>query len=356
MPIPPEDVVAAYELILGRPPEHAGIVALHAAAHDSRASLGASLMASGEAQGQLMRFGTTNHVVLGRLGLSAEDLALMDWLAPWTERSAEPGFIVDSLGIRTRAHFVEGGEALSGRLSGLPFPSDFHAEAMEWVALVRALRAAQGRLRMAELGAGWGPWTAAAFVLARRLGVEDVRLHAVEADPALFGWLEQHLADNAIAPEAVRLHQAAIGESPGEVLWPGRAAGAADYGARPMEAAGRDHRGIAVAAAQRVRVLPIAELLEMEPSWDLVHMDLQGLEARLCATAMPLLRERVRHVVVATHSAALDAACFALFQEAGWDGLNHLLPRVTHRRHAASIEAMTELDGTQLWRNPALTP
>jgi hypothetical protein len=51
VPIPPEDVVAAYELILGRPPEHAGIVALHAGAHDSRASLGASLMASGEAQG-----------------------------------------------------------------------------------------------------------------------------------------------------------------------------------------------------------------------------------------------------------------------------------------------------------------
>jgi FkbM family methyltransferase len=186
--------------------------------------------------------------------------------------------------------------------------------------------------------------------------LDDIRLHAVEADPALFGWLRQHMADNAIPAEALRLHQAAIGEVPGEVLWPGRAAGAADYGARPMDAADRDHRGVAVAAPQRVRVLPIAELLEMEPVWDLVHMDLQGLEARLCAAAMKLLGERARHVVVATHSAALDAACFGLFHKAGWDAPNHLPPQVKHRRHAVSIEAMTELDGTQFWRNPALTP
>lgn len=356
MPIPPEDVVAAYELILGRAPEHAGIIALHAGAHDTRDSLGASLMASGEAQGRFLRFGATNHVLLGRLGLSAADLALMDWLAPWSQRMPEPGFVVDSLGLRTRTRFFEGGEALSRQVTHTPFPGDFHAESMEWVALVKALLAAKGSLRVAELGAGWGPWTAAAWALGRRMKLDEIRLHAVEADPDLFGWLGQHMLDNAIPPEVLRLHQAAIGEAPGEVLWPGRAAGAADYGARPMEAADRDHRGVAVPAPRRVPILPIAELLEMEPVWDLVHMDLQGLEARLCAVAMPLLTARARHVIVATHSLALDAECFALFHAAGWDSPNHLPPQVTHRRHAVSIEAMTELDGTQFWRNPALTP
>jgi hypothetical protein len=50
VPIPPEDVVAAYELILGRPPESPAVVAMHAAAYDTRAALGAALLVAEEGQ------------------------------------------------------------------------------------------------------------------------------------------------------------------------------------------------------------------------------------------------------------------------------------------------------------------
>jgi FkbM family methyltransferase len=208
---------------------------------------------------------------------------------------------------------------------------------------------------MAELGAGWGPWTAAAHALALRHGISDIRLHAVEADPALFAWLGQHMSDNAIPPHAIRLHQAALGDAPGEVLWPLRS-GAADYGARPIQSAGEDYRGLSLQAALRVPVLPIDELLSEEVAWDMIHMDLQGLEERLCVAAMPNFVACVRHAVIATHSAALDAAVFGLFHRAGWECLNNCPPRVIHRAAARDLEGMTYLAGTQLWRNPSLTP
>jgi FkbM family methyltransferase len=355
VPLPPDDVAAAYELILGRPPENAAIVAMHAAAHDTRAALGAALLGSEEGQARSSRFAMTHHLVLSRLGLLPADLALLDVLAPQGGLVAEPGFITDTLGTRTRTAFLGNPPGWDGRVLGLPFPADFHAEAVEWVALVKAVRAARGRLRVAELGAGWGPWTAAAHALARRCGLDDVRLHAVEADPALFAWLGEHMAENAIPPEALVLHQAALGDAPGDVLWPARA-GAADYGARPIQAQGEDYRGFALEAALRVPVLPIQELVAREEGWDLIHMDLQGLEERLCRAAMPEFTARVRHVVVATHSAALDAAVFLLFHRAGWECLNNSPPRVVHRTAMRDVEGMTDLDGTQFWRNAALTP
>jgi FkbM family methyltransferase len=353
MPITPEDVVAAYELILGRPPESIEALEAHLGAFGTRPALGQALLASTEFRPRAVLLAARDPVVAARLGIEGDDLDRLLSLLPERLPDPEPGFVVDAIGTRTRTAFQHDGPILDGRVFGLPLPADWHAEAAEWVAMLKAFLPVRGRFRMAELGAGWGPWSAAGHALARRAGITDIRLHAVEADPELFRRLGLHLADNGVADDEAVLHHAAIGLEPGIARWPAGLA-PADYGARPVEGPGTDHRGHAVEETVEVPILPLPDLLAREEVWDLVHMDLQGLEERLCAAAMPTLLERVRQVLVATHSKALDAACFGLFHEAGWTCMIDLPPRIAQDRSKPNLEAMTTLDGTQLWRNPAL--
>lgn len=353
MPVSRDDVIAAYEMILGRPPESEEVIALHAGTHSDRMALGAALLTSPEGQARAGRFIPLDWLNISRLGIEAWEVALLCEFPP-PERVAVPGFITDFLGQRTRSATIGQPPGLDGRILDPPVPLDFHADVVEWVAFIKVLKAARGQFVMAELGAGWGPWTAAAHSLARRLGIPKLRLYAVEADPGHFERMRRHLAENDVPAEILSLRHAALTEAPGDRLWPRRNAAGTDYGARPVSGDGSDYRGYAPDGQMPIPGLPLPSLLEEEPVWDLVHMDLQGLEEQLCRAAIPVLTARVRHIIVATHSKALDAACYALFHEAGWDGLNNCPPLVRQDRKWPSLEAMTLADGMQLWRNPRL--
>lgn len=81
---------------------------------------------------------------------------------------AEPGFVVDFLGCRMRASSLwKEAKTLDGALLGPPVPGDFHAEAVEWIGLLKAVRSAAGQYVAMELGAGFGPWSVAGGVAAR---------------------------------------------------------------------------------------------------------------------------------------------------------------------------------------------
>lgn len=353
MSVSRDDVIAAYEMILGRPPESEEVIDLHAGTHSDRMALGAALLTSPEGQSRAGRFIPLDWLNISRLGIEAWEVALLAEFPP-PPRVATPGFITDFLGLRTSSGTVGHPAGLDGRLLDPPVPLDFHADVVEWVAFIKVVQASRGRLVMAELGAGWGPWTAAAHSLARRLGIPELRLHAIEADRGHFDRMQRHLAENGVPAEILYLRHAALTDVPGDKLWPSRTEAGADYGARPMAEGGRDYRGFVPDGHLPVPGLPLTELLAEEPVWDLIHMDLQGLEEQLCRAAMPELTARVRHMIVATHSKALDAACCGLFHEAGWDGLNNCPPLVRHDRRWPELEAMTLADGLQLWRNPRL--
>lgn len=351
MPVSRDDVIAAYEMILGRPPESEEVIGLHAGTHSDRLALGASLLTSPEGRRRAGRFIPVDWLVTARMGILPGDVALIGEFPP-PKRIGVPGFITDFLGQRTRSATV-GQPDLDGRVLDPPVPFDFRADIVEWIAFIKAIRAARGQFVMAELGAGWGPWTAAAYHLARRLGIPRIRLHAVEADPHHFASLRQHLSDNGVPEEVLSLRYAALAETRGEQLWSIRDAEHTDYAGR-LASEGQDYRGYIQDRPTPIPGLPLTELIEEEPVWDLLHMDLQGLEERLCRAAMSAMTGRVRHVIVATHSKALDAACFALFHEAGWNCLNDCPPRVQQDRQWPTLEAMTVADGIQLWRNPRL--
>ncbi|MGC8468434.1 MAG: hypothetical protein ACP5NI_00880 [Acetobacteraceae bacterium] len=283
--------------------------------------------------------------------VSAEDRALLESFAR-TPAPGEDGFVIDFLGVRTRVGFLgDGARGFSGAVTGVPIPHDFRAYAAEWLGLIRAVAAARGRFVAMELGAGWGPWLVAGAAAAARRGIREIRLCAVEADPGHVAFLHQHFRDNGLDPAAHRLFAAAVGPAAGEAWWPVAADPANDYGGRVFEANAGVRPGL-----RRIEMLGLADLLAAEPRWDFVHLDIQGMEAAICAAAAEALAARVARLVIGTHTRRIEGELLELFHHLGW-ALDHEAPgSFVWRPEAPSVQDMGVLDGLQIWRNPRLAP
>ena len=274
-----------------------------------------------------------------------------------------PGFVTDFLGTRTRTSSLwDSVRTFDGQVMGRPVPHDLF-EAVEWVGLLKAVASAgNGGFAAMELGAGWGPWLVAGAQAARLRGLLDVRLLGVEADPGRYALMRQHFLDNGLDPEAHSLICAAVGVEEGRARWPRIADPANAGGARPVrEADGALDQGDeaymqgAMEDFIDVDIVPFADLLSREPVWDLVHIDVQGWEAKLCAGCVEPLNARARWLVIGTHSRLIDGEVIEVLHGAGWVLENEKPTRFQFDAAKSSLELMTEVDGVQVWRNPRLS-
>lgn len=288
-------------------------------------------------------------------GYTAEDIALVERFRDESV-PAQPGFLIDFVGSRIRTSSLWASKrGLDGQKLGLPIPRDYcHAEAIEWVGLVKSVAAAKSKFAIMELGAGFGPWCVAGAVAARSAGISDIRICAVEADPDRYKLLVQHLSDNGIDPAANSLHQAAVGARSGTAIWPVLEEPREDAGARPLEPDRRDYRGRVFAETRQVPVISFSCLLGQQPIWDLAHVDVQGSEFELCAAAIGDLNARVKWMVIATHSRKLDGDVLDLFWQNGWQLENEKPSQMRYDLQLPSLEVMTTQDGAQVWRNRRL--
>ncbi len=352
------EVIAAYRLILGREPESEA--AIQAFLGVPRPHLLTQFLASTEGQ---MACPTVHFAALPVhlqeyqvfRGYSEVDLAIFRAF-PLVTRAPEPGFIVDFLGNRTRTAVSTAFAALDGQVMGYPVPGDYFADACEWLGLLKAVLGATNRLRIAELGAGWGPWIVAAHAAAQQRGITDIRLYALEGNAAHMRFMRQHCQDNAIDPDAHVLLTAAIGPESGTTRWPlvDAAEAAAHYGLRPVAADGQDYHGRLFDAFVDVPMVGITDLLAREETWDVLHIDVQGLESTLCEVAAEALSQQVAWLIIGTHSRRIDGDLMALFHAQGWV-LEHDRPTsIRWNADAVTLESMATTDGTQVWRNPRL--
>jgi FkbM family methyltransferase len=296
-------------------------------------------------------------------GYSGADLWVFDLFAHARPQPA-PGFATDFLGTRTRTSSLwDSVRSFDGQVMGRPVPHDLF-EAIEWVGLLKAVASARdGRFTAMELGAGWGPWLVAGARAAHLRGLHDVRLLGVEADPGRFALMRQHFVDNDLDPDAHSLICAAVGVEKGHARWPRIADPANAGGARPVrEAEGTLDQGDeaymrgAMDDFIDVDIVPLADLLAREPVWDLVHIDVQGWEATLCAGCVEPLNTRARWLVIGTHSRAIDGRVIEILHGAGWVLENEKPTRFVFDAAQSSLELMTDVDGVQVWRNPRLVP
>lgn len=286
-------------------------------------------------------------------GYAEGDTAIFDEFAS-PDAKPESGFVVDFLGSRIRSTSLwKEARALDGQLIAIPVPADFHTEAVEWIGLLKAVRSAKHQYVAMELGAGFGPWSVAGAVAARRRGIKNIRLCAVEADPEHFQFLRQHFADNGFDPNLHTLFEAAVGVSTGITQWPVVEDSSETWGCRPIEGS-KDYTGREFQRTKAVSVISMRDLVRRESCWDLIHIDVQGDEVNICRSCVEELDARVRWIIVGTHSRKIDGDFLELMCRAGW-WLEHEKPtRFAFRANPATLEAMTTIDGTQVWRNPRL--
>lgn len=267
------------------------------------------------------------------------------------DQAPEPGVVTNFVGVRIPPAVMPSVlEPMQGTVEGPPDPGNWHADIAEWGAAIHAVTAAGDTFRMVELGCGWGCWMTITGVVAKRLG-KTVGLVGIEGDPGHLDNAATVLRMNGFAPDEFRLINGIAAPRPGTALFPiprdeGEAwGGEAIFHPEPelrerLLAAGH-HREL---RCHTLRDLSDAELL------DLLHVDIQGSEVDFAKANMADLNAVVRRVLIGSHSHEIERRLMALFLAEGWV-LEVERPSI---HHIVAGRPMLQIDGVQMWRNPAL--
>lgn len=300
-------------------------------------------------------------------GYEEEDLQAIRKLSTFTA-SVSAEFYTDGFGVKTLFEcvpFVDPATLNIGRLE-FPVPDDgFHAEAIEYAALADALRRSPENAPFCavEIGAGWGPWIAAAGVIARRRGAGKISLVGVEASSRRFALMCRHLEANGLRPSGVtgedaqhgnvftRVFNGAVWTHDGVIWFP--ESDVADMGAAATTSNGEtDYRG-AKSDNKSIPCRTLATLLQGVGAIDFMHIDIQGAELELLQDQAAWVTDNVKTMMLATHSRPIEGKLMELLLGHGWQLLREKPCRVDWRKDC-SLAGRTIVDGSQYWLNNKL--
>ena len=278
-----------------------------------------------------------------------------------------PGVYTDSVGVRVSPDYCPWiCDKLGIVDTNLPVPNAYNGDGVEYAALALALNWASGRevFTVGELGAGWGPYTSAAAVLALRRGFPRVRCVAAEADPQRFEVLRRHLALNDLVPAGSetegsadrvewRLLRAAVNVNDGVLYWP-KSDDILDAGMAAVSDpnSSTDTRGQA-REFDEVRAVSLETAFANIDRVDFLHVDIQGAEGSLIPGSLDFLTERVSALFVGTHSRKIEGDIIDALHSRGWVLIREKPCQFYTSAPTATLEAKTWCDGGQFWRNSA---
>lgn len=241
-------------------------------------------------------------------------------------------------------------------------PSPSNPTYYETGAVLHAVLGAKKTFRMMELGAGIGPWTVLAAKASEYRGLSNRLFVAVEAEPTRFKWLSENLAFNGIAENERAPLRAVVFPSDkqsaevyfpvGEPNFAGHSATTdasvkevtVEYGGRRVEC-----------KLEAAPVVSLRSILETHGGiFDLIHMDVQGVEYDVIKDAADLLNGSIRAFCIETHSDQIDKDLPILFKSLGWQCLVSWGFWDDFEMEGEIISARG-LGGFQHWVNPALT-
>jgi FkbM family methyltransferase len=273
--------------------------------------------------------------------------------------AAVSGKITDFLGLRTSTFLHPWAQHYDNLVLGdIPLPDDsLRAEAIEYYATLESLEvAAPGTFKAAELGASYAPWTCVCAELARRTGRTDAHFVAVEASGYLFDLIPVHLSENGFDAQSptFELINGAVGASRGvlyfpKVISPGENGGQATVQNVEIDYVGRN------VEHERVEAYPISEVLGGH-IWDLVHIDVQGVEYDVLSAGMDTLNNGVRAIFIGTHSRLIEGQLLELFHSNGWQLKRERPTKFQYYAEKPDVVGWTTRDGGQYWTNPKLRP
>jgi FkbM family methyltransferase len=285
---------------------------------------------------------------------TALDLSVLQRFQLWAG-TVPPGFFADIMGNLVRVGFWSGWDEKLTEWSverfedhRVPGPTD---ALVDWLCLLEAVDAAQGRFVTCDLGAGFGHWLVAANVACKQKGLEP-QLIGIEAESQHFAWMLDHFRDNGIDPSVHRLIKGAVSGEKGTgyfyVDGPGMPKGPAAWYGQAL-ATGAPLPGWTTIP---VPTITLDELLDGYTLVDYLQMDIQGAEYDVLSACPDVLRQRVKRVLIGTHSHEIEDNLRELFLGLGW----HAKYDIPMGGIVGVGEAeFTMGDGAQYWLNPALT-
>lgn len=269
--------------------------------------------------------------------------------------------IVDWFGMRIPIHLVPYMQARVGtRIDHPPYPTDgFRASYIEYLAVLESIDQSGDTFAMAEVGASYAPFAALCGCLAVRRGARQVYLRAVEAGKNAHEVIRANYARNGLLHRDdvdVFTLNAAVDSSFKTVFFPDIDCVEHNGCATQESASAPDLYG-AHRTLIPVQAVPLDCVLALFPKHvviDLLHIDIQGTERTALPAAITSMTERVKRVMVGTHSRQIEGELIELFSRAGWELVAEEPCEFVPRPEAPRVEGWICKDGSQYWINRSL--
>jgi FkbM family methyltransferase len=281
---------------------------------------------------------------------------------------SQPGFEIDFLGVKTRCEFLAG--ELTTKMLHTIDPGE---DSLEWIDVLESILAAKDQFTMMELGAGYGRWSVRAALALRQLrGNLPFRLVAVEGEPRHYRWLQQHMSDNSIPPDACTLIQGVVSDHRDDVLfYVGSPLGDSDESAswygqaiihsyesvdRPLTNAYEGQDVVRLKSgwrSVRTQSYILNDILPETERIDLIDLDVQGEELKVIAAAIEALNQRVGRLHIGTHSHEIEAGLRELLLRHGWECKSDYPCAQINETPWGSVQFV---DGVQSWVNSKRFP
>jgi hypothetical protein len=336
-----EDIVAIYEVLLGRKPESEdainGYLGLGSAAAVVR-SIGQSR--------EYMERNKSSPFYHYHACFDAQETMRRHAVAGLKPRD---GCLTNFLGVVIDCKFLPKIlEERAGQVEDIPIPANWHADISEWGAALRAVDLAQQTFTMAELGCGWGCWMNNTGVAARRRGLKTY-LIGVEGDEGHISFAREACAMNGFGDNDIMLFHGIAAATSGTALFPRQTTSGLEWGLEPVfHATDKERqRALQTGTHNELPMISLERIIGDRNRLDLLHVDIQGGEADLVETCLDILSRRVAYMVIGTHSRQIEGRIIETLLKAGWN-IEMERPAILRLSEGNHI---TLVDGVQGWRN-----
>ncbi|WP_170149410.1 FkbM family methyltransferase [Rhodoplanes roseus] len=271
---------------------------------------------------------------------------------PPVQCDPDPDFFIDFLGVKTRMDYLpQPYLAFKGTVEGRPgLDRAGINDPVEWVGVLRSVAEVQTSFTCIELGAGWAPFAIGSAVAARRRGVRDILLVAVEAARSHVDFAYQHFEDNSFDPKYHRIIHAAVGPYDGTAEFSKISDPSSEWDAEAgFGSYSKTRNSNRAQPTEEVRCISLTSLLrEVDRTVDIVHIDIQGAEAAVIEHAANDVDRLVRRMVIGTHGRDIEQTLFEFLDSRGWE---LELEKACRFQQLSGRAISLFQDGAQVWKN-----
>lgn len=264
-----------------------------------------------------------------------------------SDRQARRDFHVNYFGVAVPISVLP--REIKGHLPAVevdPLPNNWHADAAEFAAALRAVDLAKSTFTMLELGCGWGCWMNITGAAARRRKLR-VHLVGVEGDRHNLSMASKALAANFFTSREYRLLNGIVAAVDGKAAFPQQGRSDESWGLEPVFCTNEVAYEAAMASGRyrELKTYSLETLIDGRGRLDLVHIDIQGGELEYVRSCLASLNSTVAYLVIGTHSRCIESELLRILSKAGW--------RLEVERPCIFEPSSMKLivDGVQGWRN-----